>query len=151
MNSVVIRTEGMPLPAWSKRAAAFCKKALRKLSLDNYELSVVFCRDDFIRDLNKRFRAKDEPTDVLSFSQGEGGSFPEGGGVGLIGDMVISLDMLAANSRDFAVSEEEELKRLLVHGVLHLAGEDHAGCGPEEPMLARQEKILQELSEEKIF
>ena len=150
MNSIKIRAEGMSLPVWSKRAAAFCKKALRKLSLDNYELSIVFCRDAFIQDLNRRFRAKDEPTDVLSFSQEEGDSFPGGGG-GLIGDMVISLDMLAANSRDFAVAEEEELKRLLIHGVLHLAGENHADCSPKDPMLVHQERILKELSEEKIF
>ena len=159
MNSIKIRYEGMPLLAWSKRAASFCKKTLRKLSLDNYELSVVFCRDDFIRDLNRKFRAKDEPTDILSFSQD--GSFPglqgaasqseRGGEANVIGDMIISLDMLAVNSRDFGVTEEEELKRLLVHGILHLAGENHAGSSPKEPMLIHQEKILQELSEEKIF
>ena len=161
MNYIRIRAEGMPLPSWAKRAAFFCKKVLRKLSLDNYELSVVFCRDDFIRELNRRFRDKDEPTDILSFSQD--GSFPglqgravvsqsaRGGEVNVIGDMIISLDMLAANSRNFGVTEEEELKRLLVHGILHLAGEDHTGCNPKEPMLIHQEKILQELSEEKIF
>ena len=159
MNSVVISAQGMPRPAWSRRAAVFCKKALRKLSLDNCELSVVFCRNDFIRELNRRFRAKDEPTDVLSFSQEEGGGFsgtrgvsggPKGGAVVLIGDMVISVDMLAANSRDFAVTEGDELKRLLVHGILHLAGENHKGCSPREPMLVHQERILRELSEEKI-
>ena len=147
MNSIRIRAEDIPLPAWSKRAAAFCKKTLRKLSLDNYELSVVFCSNGFISELNRRFRAKDEPTDILSFSQDEGGSFPGHGGgeeAELIGDMVISLDKLAANSRDFAVSEHEELKRLLVHGILHLAGENHEGCNPEQPMLVWQEEILRE-------
>jgi probable rRNA maturation factor len=152
MNRVMIRGEQMPGPAWAPRAAGFCKKALRKLSLDNFELSVVFCNNDFIRSLNKRFRGKDEPTDILSFPQGEVPVLPGGGeGARVIGDMVISLDMLRANGRDFSVPEEEELKRLLVHGILHLAGRDHTSSGPEEPMLILQEEILQELSEEKIF
>ena len=151
MNHVFIHAEEIALPAWSKRAAAFCKKTLRKLSLDNCELSIVLCNDGYIRELNKRFRAKDEPTDILSFSQNSGGESAGGGETDLIGDMVISLDTLSANSRYFAVPEEEELKRLLIHGILHLSGETHAGLGPEEPMLIRQERILQELSEEKIF
>jgi probable rRNA maturation factor len=153
MNRIVIRAHEGEKPTWAPAAAAFCKKVLRRLSLDNYELSVVFCTNEFIRNLNRDFRGKDEPTDILSFSQMEGDGFPgmAGGASALIGDMVISLDMLKETGRDFSVPEEEELKRLLIHGVLHLAGQDHTGTNPREPMLARQEEILQELSEEKIF
>ncbi|MDR1932227.1 MAG: rRNA maturation RNase YbeY [Spirochaetales bacterium] len=152
MNRIMICAQDREKPKWAAAAAAFCKKVLRKLSLDNYELSVVLCSNGFIRDLNKRFRSKDEATDILSFSQVEGGCFPcAGEGAHVIGDMVISLDMLEETGRKFSVSEEEELKRLLIHGVLHLAGQDHAGSDPRDPMLMRQEEILQELSEEKIF
>jgi probable rRNA maturation factor len=150
MNRVIIRAEEIQKPAWTAAAASFCKKVLRKLSLDNCELSVVFCNNEFIRNLNMRFRRKDEPTDILSFSQEEGGGFPgEGGRV--IGDMVISVDMLKQNCREFSVLEEEELKRLLIHGILHLAGQDHADLSPGQPMLVLQEEILHELSEETLF
>ena len=152
MNSVTVSVRDIQKPAWMARSISFCKKVLRCLCLDNCELSVVFCTNDFIRSLNKTFRGKDEPTDILSFSQEEGAELPgRGRGARIIGDMVISLDMLVTNGQDFSVPEEEELKRLLVHGILHLAGQDHKGTGPEEPMLIRQEEILMELSEERIF
>ncbi|MDR1625272.1 MAG: rRNA maturation RNase YbeY [Spirochaetia bacterium] len=150
MNRVMTRAEKIGRPPWAAPAASFCRKVLRKLSLDNCELSVVFCNNEFVRDLNLRFRGKDEPTDILSFSQEEGGGFP-GEGARVIGDMVISVDMLARNCREFRVAEEEELKRLLIHGILHLSGQDHQGLNPGQPMLVLQEKILQELSEETLF
>jgi probable rRNA maturation factor len=150
MNRVIIRAEEIQKPSWAARAEAFCGKVLRKLSLDNCELSVVFCNDGFIRDLNMRFRGRDEPTDILSFSQEEGGGFP-GEGARVMGDMVISVDMLGHNCREFRVAEEEELKRLLVHGILHLSGQDHRNADPGQPMLVLQEEILQELSEETVF
>jgi probable rRNA maturation factor len=153
MNRVMISWEGVAKPVWTARAAAFCKKVLRKLALDNWELSIVLCNNEFIRDLNKRFRQKDEPTDILSFSQMEGGGdFAHAGdGYSVIGDMIISLDMLGETSKEFSVPREEELKRLLIHGVLHLSGQDHAGSDSGQPMLTRQEDIFHELAEEKIF
>jgi probable rRNA maturation factor len=153
MNRVIISWEGVAKPEWTAGAAAFCKKVLRKLALDNWELSIVFCNNDFIRNLNKRFRRKDAPTDILSFSQmeGESGFSYMGDGYSVIGDMIISLDMLEETSKKFSVPREEELKRLLIHGVLHLSGQDHAGSDSRQPMLVRQEDIFHELAEEKIF
>lgn len=145
-----MRAEQIQKPAWTSRAASFCKKILRKLSLDNCELSVVFCNNEFIRGLNMKFRGRDEPTDILSFSQEEADGFPEKG-ERVLGDMVISLDMLRANCSRFCVKEEEELKRLLIHGILHLSGRDHRNTDPRQPMLILQEKILHELSEETLF
>ena len=58
------------------------------------------------------------------------------------GDIVISLDSLKKNCSDFEVSEDEELKRLLIHGILHLAGYDHSDNSPEQEMLKLQERIL---------
>lgn len=63
----------------------------------------------------------------------------------MLGDMVISLDSLKRNADYFSVSEDEELYRLLIHGVLHLLGEDHATNDPSEPMLQRQERLLIQL------
>jgi probable rRNA maturation factor len=68
------------------------------------------------------------------------------------GDIVISLESLKRNAAEFGISEEEELRRLLVHGILHLDGMDHTvnaldeAALAAEPMLCLQEKIIRELS-----
>ena len=63
-----------------------------------------------------------------------------------LGDVFISLDSMRRNAESFGVDEDEELKRLLVHGILHLEGYDHSSNDfASEPMLIRQEKIMKEL------
>ncbi len=108
--------------------------------------SVHFITDQEIRDLNRTYRDIDEPTDILTFCA-EGDDFIE-----LpdeeedLGDIFISLESMRRNAEAFAVSVEEELRRLLVHGLLHLRGEDHATNDfGKEPMLIEQESILREL------
>jgi len=141
MNKVEISLEGVEPPLWLERAASFAQAALEKLEKRNWDLSVLFCDDQAIRALNKKYRNIDEATDVLSFALGEteGQRF-------LPGDIAISLETLEENARRFGVSPDEELRRLLIHGILHLGGMDHASNDKEEPMLALQEKILEELS-----
>ena len=144
MNKVLFRTEELPMPLWKKEADSFIRRALKILGLENWELSVLFCSNRYIKSLNARYRNKDEATDVLSFPLGE--TVP--GGQYLAGDIVISLDALNENARFFKVPIEEELHRLLVHGILHLRGDDHNTNKAEEPMLKAQEEILARLREE---
>jgi probable rRNA maturation factor len=159
MNRVAVSAGELPLPPWSSRVSGFVLKVLKKLNRDHWDLSVLFCNDLLIRDLNARFRNRDEPTDVLSFPMGETLKDAGTGSRYLPGDIVISLETLAENARRFRVSEDEELRRLLVHGILHLDGLDHQGklnpgASPEEmpeAMLALQERILSELSGERIL
>jgi probable rRNA maturation factor len=153
MNCVDVTVEGLEEPSWIPKVPRFCEKILEKLSLDNWEVSIVFCTNEFIRELNNRFRGKDEPTDVLSFSQNEGAKdFPiVPDGYDLVGDIVISLEMLRDTVSEFSIEPDEELKRLIIHGFLHLAGYNHNDNSPERPMLVLQEKILQGFAEEKIF
>jgi probable rRNA maturation factor len=141
VNRVDIGAEGVELPDWAGRAAEFAAAVCDKLSCDNWDISVLFCNDGFIRGLNRRFRGKDEPTDVLSFPLGE--TLTEDGERRYAsGDIVISLETLASNSKAFNVDEDEELRRLLIHGILHLKGYDHATNSPEEEMLLLQERLL---------
>ena len=152
MNHIDFTVEGVPEPGWLAQAQSFCEKILKELSLDNCELSIVFCNNEFIRELNHRFRGKNEPTDVLSFSQNEGERIAETlEGFVPAGDIVISLEMLEETKTEFKVDPEEELKRLLIHGILHLAGYDHSDNSPEQSMLVLQENIVEKCSEEKIF
>ena len=145
MNRVVFRAEEVPPPSWSKKAAAFIRKVLKVLGHENWEVSVLFCGNRYIKTLNAQYRNRDEPTDVLSFALGETAR-----GRYLAGDIVLSLDALEENARFFKGPPDEELRRLLVHGILHLSGGDHATNNAEEPMLRRQEEILARLADEHI-
>jgi probable rRNA maturation factor len=146
MNRIDINASSLPMPPWKREARSFIGKVLDQLGKENWDLSVLLCDDPFIRDLNARYRGREEATDVLSFPLGE-----ERRGRYLAGDLIISLDTLGENARYFGVSEDEEFRRLLIHGILHLDGRDHATNDPSEPMLQTQEKILTELGDEKII
>jgi probable rRNA maturation factor len=87
------------------------------------ELSILFCDDAKIQQLNRDYRGKDKPTDVLSFSAIENA---QGFLIGAsLGDLVISIPTARAQARKYRVSEALELLRLLIHGILHLFGYDH--------------------------
>lgn len=150
MNDIDISVEGMSDPPWLEGARAFADAAIARLGGKAWDLSIVFCDDAFIRDLNRQYRDKDEATDVLSFEQGASYRAEDGSERLLAGDIVISLPALARNAADFAVTEDEELKRLILHGLLHLSGHDHATNEASEPMLVLQEKTLAAIVFERI-
>jgi len=139
MNRVSFRAEEVPLPAWQKRAKAYILQILDSLSRDRWDLSVLFCSNNRIRELNSQYRKKNQATDILTFIQGSmyRGRY-------LAGDIVISLETLEENAAYFGVSLDEELRRLLIHGILHLDNMDHRTNETAEPMLQLQEKILAE-------
>jgi len=155
VNRVTVSAEDIPLPGWSLRLKSFARKVLARLGRDRWELSVLLCGDGTIGDLNLRYRGKQGPTDVLSFSQAEGGGFPPelspNANRWLHGDIAISLDTLRENTREFGVAEDKELRRLLIHGILHLDGMDHHTNDDDEPMLRLQENILEELADQRIL
>lgn len=89
------------------------------------ELSILITDDEEICSLNRSYRCVDSPTDVLSFSQIEG----EGPVIvsQLLGDVVISWETAQRQAREMGHSDLFEMKKLLIHGVLHLLGYDHEG------------------------
>lgn len=141
-NILVSMEEGVEAPLWLSKIEPFIQDVLELLNVSFWEVSVLFCKDAFIQKLNKEYRSMDNPTDVLSFESGEKYTDEEGTEWFTAGDIVISLDSLKKNCSDFEVSEDEELKRLLIHGILHLAGYDHSDNSPEQEMLKLQERIL---------
>lgn len=151
MNRVSISAEEVPLPAWAEQAETAAERVVHALNHHNWDVSILVCGNEFIQNLNQHYRKIPEPTDVLSFSLGE--CVMENDEERFYaGDIVISLPMLAANAAYFNVSEDEELKRLIVHGILHLEGRDHATNNTKaEPMLVLQEKILEELQNKPII
>jgi probable rRNA maturation factor len=108
----------------------FVRKA-RRLAGVRGEVGVLIAGNNRIQELNRRFRRKDKPTDVLSFPRTEGG------------DIAISADIADENARRYGHSLIEELKVLILHGMLHLAGYDHERDNGR--MAGREERLRAQL------
>ncbi len=121
---------------------AKARRILRLLDQDDCELSVALVGDGEIRDLNGRYRSRDEPTDVLSFPVDE--RLPSG--PRLIGDVIISVEKAARQARQRRRSLEDELEVLLIHGILHNLGYDHERSPDDErEMRALERRLRREL------
>ena len=115
------------------------------------EIDVLVTSDDGIHEINRDMRQVDRPTDVLSFPEfglvpgehpGPGDADP---GTGLIplGDMVLSMERVSAQAKEFGHSKRRELAYLVTHSVLHLLGYDHLDEGPmKAQMRGREEAIM---------
>ncbi|WP_066049791.1 rRNA maturation RNase YbeY [Robertmurraya korlensis] len=112
------------------------------------ELSVTFVNNDRIQEINREYRGKDKPTDVISFAleelgEGEiqitGGNMPR-----VLGDIIISTDKAREQAVDYGHSVDRELGFLAVHGFLHLLGYDHETEAEEKEMFDLQRRILDE-------
>ncbi|UTR14378.1 rRNA maturation RNase YbeY [Salipaludibacillus sp. LMS25] len=108
------------------------------------EVSVTFVTDERIHELNRDYRDKDQPTDVLSFALNEGDDNISGGPAShLLGDIIISVPRAKVQSDEYGHDIKRELCFLAVHGFLHLIGYDHETDHDEKEMFTKQEDILQ--------
>jgi probable rRNA maturation factor len=140
----------------------------RRLALDvldaqgihgDAELSILFIDEIAIAELNERFMDENGPTDVLSFpleeELGGHGRWPDGGTTGpdpsrsepadpplLLGDVVICPAVAARNAPEHAGTYDDEIALLVVHGILHVLGLDHADPEEEAKMQAREQELL---------
>lgn len=145
--------EAIAEPSWLSLIEPFMQKVLAALGYAGEELSVLFCGDALMQELNSQYRNIDAPTDVLSFESGDEYEDDDGSRWLCVGDIIISLETLPKNAAYFGVSENEELKRLLIHGALHVNGYDHGdahvepGVEPTDEMLKLQETVLRSLTD----
>lgn len=113
------------------------------------EVSVALVDNDYIRELNKTYRGKDAPTDVLSFPMLEPGEVDDVSSEGeveqLLGDIVISLEKAEEQAKSYGHSFEREVAFLVVHGVLHLLGYDHEIEEERKIMRQKEEEALKAL------
>lgn len=138
--AVLVQSRGLrrrsvrhPQLAW--RAEAM----LEELGLGDAELSILLCDDSTIHELNRRYRGKDKPTDVLAFPMQEG---PEPSpNPNLLGDVVISVPTATRQARERDRPIIVEVTFLLAHGLLHLIGYDHATKREEREMNAETERL----------
>ncbi|MCL5045193.1 MAG: rRNA maturation RNase YbeY [Deltaproteobacteria bacterium] len=147
---MAVRCEAAGGRALAAKLRAAAQALLRQCGLGGCELSLALIDDSAMRCLNARFRGKDRATDVLSFgqSQGEAGALPlrqsrdPGGPPTVLGDIVISLETACRQARHLGVCPFERLRRLVIHGLLHLLGYDHEGSPAGARRMYRREREL---------
>jgi probable rRNA maturation factor len=116
---------------------------LKAMEQKRAELTVVLVDDPAIHELNRRYRKKNAPTDVLAFAMREGLRVP--GDEHGIGDVVISLDTAERQARRRRKTIAAEVRTLLIHGVLHLLGYDHEKSEAEAKRMRARERALAKL------
>lgn len=136
---VKITTRGGPFEGVSAAVIrGRAEKMLRHLGLSAVELSVALVDDATIHELNRDYRKKDKPTDVLAFPLQE--PVPEHV-TGLLGDVILSIDTARKQAKKHRRTLLAELTMLLAHGLLHLLGYDHQTDAEEREMTARTREL----------
>lgn len=95
------------------------KKLVQKIFLElkfNSSICILLCGDKYCKKINEKFLNKDRPTDVLSFPLNE---------KNYLGDILINIRQVERQAKKYKVEFEDELKRMVIHGILHLLGFDH--------------------------
>ena len=118
----------------------YLQQAMIYLSCQDKELSVVFGSDRLLQELNRTYRQKDYPTNVLAFPQEP--VFGDGPTAGLLGDVIVSLPTAAREAEALTQPLEARVLYLLIHGLLHLLGYDHEGSAVAR---LRMETLEQEI------
>jgi len=113
--------------AWIRRVAATYGRTIG-------EVGYLFCDDEKILQVNREFLQHDYYTDIITFDYNEGNQ--------INGDLVISLDTVRTNAELFDKDYDEELHRVIIHGILHLCGLNDKGPGERELMEAAENKAL---------
>ncbi len=120
-----------------RHARNIVPQVLRMTGRGGASLNVLFSGDERIRELNKRFREVDAPTDVMAFPSGDDGAF--------LGDVIISVERARAQAGELGHSLEDELEVLLVHGILHLVGYTDYDDSSRAIMFEKTDQIIKQL------
>ena len=132
--AVTYQTEGVKMPDIKKRETTEWIKAVaasygKRLG----EIAYIFCSDEKILEVNRQYLQHDYYTDIITFDYCEGDR--------LSGDLFISLDTIRTNAEQFGASYDNELHRVIIHGILHLCGINDKGPGEREIMEGKQSII----------
>lgn len=127
-----------------RRLSLYSQRLLDALGQADAELSLALVDDATGAALNQRFRGRAGATDVLSFALGEGAHAQHRGA--LLGDVVIALGVAQRQAEARGLTLEAECRRLLIHGVLHLLGYDHARPAEARVMQAKERALWRKLA-----
>jgi rRNA maturation RNase YbeY len=141
--AVLVAMRGRRVPTLARQLQRTAKRLLEALHLQEAELSLLLVSDRVMHALNRDWRGKDRPTDVLAFPQdGVHAARPDAPTERLLGDVVISVDTARTQAAEIGHPLRAEGERLLVHGLLHLLGYDHERSAAEARRMQRKERAL---------
>jgi len=140
---IYLRKENRELPVQIEVLHTTATKVFQSTKREGKDISLVVCDDPFIHRLNKQYRKKDYPTDVLSFSLQEGDFLPNPHTN--LGDIVISIDTAQRQADQRGETLAEEFLILFIHGLLHLIGYTHDHWEDEKMMNTLGADILTEV------
>ena len=136
---------------WSSAYEELCQRAILACmkqvnpSFSSFEISIVLADDAFVQRLNKEYRGKDKPTNVLSFPQHEPEELKSRNDFTSLGDIILAYETVKKESLEQSKSMEMHTSHLIVHGFLHLLGYDHIEDSDAEEMEALEIKTLKTL------
>lgn len=133
---ITYSTENVKMPAIRKRATtAWIRRVAATYGKRVGEVGYLFCDDEKILEVNREFLQHDYYTDIITFDYDEDDT--------INGDIVISLDTVRSNAEQLGKNYDEELHRVIIHGILHLCGQNDKGPGEREQMEAAENKALE--------
>ena len=127
--------EGVKMPAIKRREnSAWVKAVAASYGKKVGEIAYIFVNDKKILDVNRQYLQHDYYTDIITFDYTEKNT--------ISGDFFISLDTVRSNAEQIGTTYEQELRRVIIHGILHLCGINDKGPGEREKMEAAEDKAL---------
>ncbi len=132
---ITYNADGVKMPKLRRRdTSAWIKAVAATYGRKVGEIGYLFCDDEKILEVNREYLQHDYYTDIITFDYDEDDI--------ISGDLVISLDTVRTNAEQFGKTYEEELYRVIIHGILHLCGINDKGPGEREIMEAAENKAL---------
>lgn len=114
------------------------KEAIEQEGYSLGEVSIAFCSDSYIEEANRQFLQHDYATDIITFDNSTAKTASA--------DLLISVETVATNATRFGVSSEQEMLRVLIHGILHITGYDDTSEAKQKKMRAREDFYLSKLN-----
>lgn len=132
---ITYNTENVAMPAIRRRdTSAWIRRVAASYGKRVGEVGYLFCDDEKILEVNREYLGHDYYTDIITFDYNEDDL--------INGDLVISLDTVRSNAEQLGKSYNEELRRVIIHGILHLCGLNDKGPGERELMEAAEDRAL---------
>ena len=132
---ITYNSENIKMPAIRRRdTSAWIRRVAATYGKKVGEVGYLFCDDEYILQVNREYLQHDYYTDIITFDYCEGDT--------LNGDLVISIDTVRTNAEQFGRPYDEELHRVIIHGILHLCGQNDKGPGEREQMEAAENRAL---------
>ena len=132
---ITYSSENIPFPKIPRReTTAWIRQVAQLHGYKVGDVGYLFCNDEKILEVNNEFLGHDYYTDIITFDYDEGNT--------INGDIVISLDTVCSNAEKYKKDYDEELHRVMIHGILHLCGINDKGPGEREIMEKEENKAL---------